>query len=284
MIDLKNVTYKIKEDIDSLVYSEKISIENLSKCTKISKATLESISDGNPVDNSVCEKFYSYVYEGGYRLNLVKEEFLKETDKTVLFHGSKFGLTTVDVAGSRKNCDFGQGFYLGETFESTVSLVCENEDSCVYSFEINMDGLNVIRFGCTLEWMLAICYFRGRIKEYESSQTIRELIEKINAADIIVAPIADNRMFYIMSLFSDGDINHNVAIHSLSASSFGNQYVIKTEKALKQIKCIEKYYVCAAERRHYINQLDQRTYSIDTKLKLAKRKYTEGKYIEEIFK
>lgn len=42
---------------------------------------------------SVYEKFYSYIYNNGYRINSVKEDILKETSiKKVLFHGSKRGL------------------------------------------------------------------------------------------------------------------------------------------------------------------------------------------------
>ena len=284
MLDLTNINYKIKNDIEFFIEAEKIDMETLSKETGISKVTLNEIKKDKNTTKQVYEKFYSYVFECGYRLNLVKEEFLKENSKCIYFHGSKNGLKTINIENSRKNCDFGSGFYLGETYASTVSFVCENPNSCEYSFEFDYKDLNVIKFDCSLEWMLAICYYRGYLKEYENNKIILDILNKMRDADVIIAPIADNRMFYIMSLFAGGDITENVAIHSLSASSLGNQIVLKTEKAINKLKFIEKYYISQNEKNYYVNLLNQRTEMIETKLKLAKREFKEGLYIEEILK
>ena len=132
--------------------------------------------------------------------------------------------------------------------------------------------------------MLALCYYRGTIKNYNSSNKIAEIVKQIQKADIIIAPIADNRMFYIMSLFANGDITSEVAIHSLSASFMGKQYVIKTSEAMKHLKPIEKYYLCQEEKNDYIDALNKRTQEIETKLKMAKRTYRDGLFIEEILK
>ena len=284
MLDLSNMSFNILNDINSFLESEKIDIEILAKNTGISKATLYEIMEGKPTIKQVYEKFYSYIYNIGYRINLVKEEFLMETKAKVLFHGSKNGLINVNANGSRKNCDFGEGFYLGESYSSTVSFICENNDSCVYSFELNENDLKIVRFSCSLEWMLAICYFRGYIKDYENNDLIRKIVDRINNSDMVIAPIADNRMFYIMNQFANGDITENVAIHSLSASSLGNQYILKTDNAINNLKAIEKYYVSQSEKAFYIKQLNQRTEMIETKLKLAKREFKDGLYIEEILK
>ena len=282
MLDLTNMNYNVLNDINNIIQSEKIDIETLSKLTGISKVTLNEIMNGKLSTKQVYEKFYSYIYDIGYRINLVKEEFLMETNKKILFHGSKNGLKIIRADGSRKNCDFGEGFYLGESYSSIVSFICENNDSCVYSFELDTDELKVINFSCSLEWMLAICYYRGSIKEYENHKMIKKIIEKIKEADLIVAPIADNRMFYVMTQFANGDITENVAIHSLSASSLGNQYILKTDKAINSLKAIEKYYISQNEKAFYIKNLNQRTEMIETKLKLSKREYIVGLYIEEI--
>ena len=101
---------------------------------------------------------------------------------------------------------------------------------------------------------------------------------------VFLAAIADNKMFYIMSQFTNGDINANIALHSLSASKLGLQYVFRTNKAINNLIPIENYYISAPEREDCIKQLIQRSFEIDTKLKLAKREFKEGLYIEEILK
>ena len=265
--------------------SEQKNIDEIAKATTISRTTIYEILHLNNIALSVYEKFYSYIYNIGYRINSVKEDLLKETSlKKVLFHGSKRGLENISIEGSRKNCDFGQGFYLGETYEQALSFVCENKQSSVYSFTCDLENLNILEFNCSLEWMLAICYYRGTLGMFSDSTIVKEIIQKINDADVIIAPIADNRMFYIMTLFAGGEINANVALHSLSASKLGKQYIFKTQKALKQIVPIEKYYLCQEEKDDTIKKLSMRTLEIETKLKLSKREFREGLFIEELLK
>jgi hypothetical protein len=130
--------------------------------------------------------------------------------------------------------------------------------------------------------MLAICYFRGYLDKYLNSPKIAEISDKIQHADLIIAPIADNRMFYVMSLFANGDITDKVALHSLSASSLGNQYIFKSDKGLNSLQFIEKLFVSKREKDFYIQQLSLRTELIESKLKLAKREFKDGLYIEEL--
>ncbi|WP_026504372.1 DUF3990 domain-containing protein [Butyrivibrio sp. NC3005] len=278
-----NCEYKIKEDIDFIIETEKINKIELSKKTGISRVTLDGISKNKKTTDSVCEKFYSYVYESNYRINTVKEELIKEKYGEVLFHGSKNGLSQVSINGSRDNCDFGNGFYLGENYNQALSFVCENEKSSVYSFRYSLKDLNICRFDCSMEWMLAICYHRGTLGAYSDNEKVRKIVEKINKADVIIAPIADNKMFYVMAQFTDGEINADVALHSLSASRLGFQYIFKTEMALEKLIPIEKYYLCRPERVECKKLLIERGFEIDTKLRLAKREFKTGLYIEEIF-
>ena len=283
MIDVKYLKYSIANDINNFINIWNGNIEDCSYRTGISKATIYEILKSNKTTGTVYEKFYSSIYRAGYRLNSVKEDFLKETTKNkILFHGAKEQIFEITHNGSRKNCDFGKGFYLGETYDQALSFVNENRNSSVYSFELLPNSLKIVEFSCDLEWMLAICYFRGNLKEYKNSPLIKKIINKVKKADIIIAPIADNNMFYIMSSFVKGEINCDVAIHSLSTSKLGKQYVFKTEKSLEFLKPIEKYYLCQREKEDCGNRLKQRGLEIETKLKLAKREYRNGLFIEEI--
>ena len=120
-----NCEYKIKEDIGFILEAEKINKLDLSVATKISRTTIDSIEKKGYTTEEVCEKLYAYIYDNNYRINSVKEELIKEKYGTVLFHGSKKGLSDITVSGSRDNCDFGNGFYLGETYNQALSFVCE---------------------------------------------------------------------------------------------------------------------------------------------------------------
>lgn len=279
-----NLDYNICSDINFILESEKITVLELSQLTNISRSTLLEISKSGKTIKNVYEKLYSYLYNSKYRINTVKEELLKEKFPNVLFHGSKYGLESISIDGSRKNCDFGNGFYTGETYDHALSFVCEYDNSSVYSFKYSLENLKVKRFDCSLEWMLAICYFRGTIGAYANTKYIKSIVEELDDVDVIIAPIADNKMFYIMAQFAEGKINADVALHSLSASKLGLQYVFRTEKALSKIEPIEKYYVCNLEKELYSDKLIERSMEVDTKMKLVQREYKNGLFIEEILK
>ena len=51
--------------------------------------------------------------------------------------------------------------------------------------------MKINEFDCSMDWMHAICYFRGTIKEYVESSRIQHIIKKIGDADIVITPIAD---------------------------------------------------------------------------------------------
>ncbi len=279
-----NCRYKIKEDIEFILEAERINKLELSEMTRISRTTLDAIEKKGMATDEICEKLYSYIYGQKYRINSVKEELIREKYGMVLFHGSKYGLSDISVTGSRDNCDFGNGFYLGQTYNQALSFVCEYDKASVYSFKYSREGMKCLEFDCSLDWMIAICYFRGTIRNYAKSERVKAVIDKVEKADVIIAPIADNKMFYVMSQFAEGEINADVALHSLSASRLGLQYILKTEKALKNLVPIERYYLSVPEREDCRKKLIERGYEIDTKLKLAKREYRNGLYIEELLK
>lgn len=276
--------YNIKEDVRFILEAEKMNSTELSEKTRVSRVTLDAIEKQGKAREDVCEKIYAYAYANKYRINSVKEELLKEKYHDVLFHGSKHGLSEVMIASARNNCDFGKGFYLGETYHQALSFVCEKEKSCVYSFRYSLDGLKIKKFECNLEWMLAICYYRGTLKEFSSNPMIVRIVEEVENADVVIAPIADNKMFYVMAQFTEGEINADVALHSLSASKLGLQFIFRTEEALQNLIPIEKFYLSNPEREDCRRFLNERSYEIDTKLKLAKREFKTGLYIEEILK
>lgn len=283
MIDVTKLSYESGKDLEFLQEALNQTSDDLSKEIGLSKAAYYELLNGNIVPSNTLEKVYSYIYEKGFCLNSVKEDLLKESTKDfVLFHGSRTGLKIISETGSRVNCDFSNGFYLSEKYEHAISFVCEAKHPSVYSFTCNMENLNILRFDCSMDWMLAICYFRGTINEYKNASMIQSIIKKVNDADVIIAPIANNRMFYIMTLFANGEINADVALHSLSASKLGLQYVFKTQKGLDKLVPREKYYLCLKERIDCKQAMIRRTNEIETKLKFCKREYKNGLYIEEL--
>ena len=225
----------------------------------------------------------------------IKEDigFILETEKInsiELSERTKVSRTTLDAIEKKGKArdDVYEKFYsYAYANKYRINSVKEElikEKSSVYSFKYSLSDLKIKRFDCNLEWMIAICYYRGTLREFASNQMVSKIVAEIEAADVIIAPIADNKMFYVMAQFTDGEINADVALHSLSASKLGLQFIFKTDKALQNLVPIEKYYLSNPEREDCRKLLNERSYEIDTKLKLAKREFKTGLYIEEILK
>ncbi len=232
--------------------------------------------------------FYGMAFRRGIRLNKIKEQLYKEEysngSHRVLFHGAKTVIDgKLDITKSRKNNDFGQGFYCGENLEQSVMFVLGFPKSSLYMIDFDPAGLREKRFTVDRDWMLSIAYFRGRLKEFENSAVISELIAGIKGIDYIIAPIADNRMFEIIDSFVEGEITDVQCKHCLSATNLGNQYVFLTEKALGQIQILEHCYLCSEEKEYYLRSgRESVNISLD-KVKIARKQYRgQGRYIEEI--
>lgn len=279
--------YLIKKDLKVIIEESEYSIDDIAKKTGVSSRTLDNILSESVIpNNDIIDKIYSYAYDEGYRFNKVKEEIFKETyNKLVLFHGASKTIEEIKANGSRDNCDFENGFYLGETYSQASSFVYDVPLSSVYSFTFDLTDLKVVKFETNIEWMLLVCHFRKMINEFDNNSIILDLLSKIEDADVIIAPIADNKMFNIMRQFGEGDITTIQAIHSLATSGLGNQYVLKTEKAISHLKEIERLFISSSERQAISKIMEDRGSEIDTKLKLSKREFRgEGQYIDELFK
>ena len=281
--------YKINEDLKLIREMFELSQEEMSLSIDIDKKTITRIeNDENYPTNETLEKIYNYAYKKGIKINKIKEMMYKEENpkSKIIFHGSK-NIIEGEISPNygRVNNDFGNGFYCGESIEQTTSFVSRFQDSSIYILKFDNKNLKCEFFDVNQEWMLAVAYFRGKLKEYENNEIIKNIIEKVKNSDYVIAPIADNRMFRIIDRFIDGEITDEQCKHCLAATNLGNQYVFLTEKATSKISILERCYIARAEREFYYKQKEEDVNDSDNKVKFALIKYKrEGKYIEEILK
>ncbi len=249
------------------------------------------LNNRKTIDSSNLERLYSYAYEKGIVFNGIYERLYKEeyaiNNKVVLFHGAKkvFSMPIDFVGHSKKRNDFGVGFYLGETFEQAANYISFLDAHDVYCFKLDLAGLKAFKFEMNTDWMIAIAYFRGWIDDYKDCGIVRNILEKINDCDVIIAPIADNRMFDIIAEFIEGSITDEQCKHSLAATNLGFQYVLKTEKAIRNATLIQRMFVCEKEKEKCIENRTSLTNSGMQKVRMARIEYKgKGRYFEEMFK
>lgn len=280
--------YNFSEDLKSIreilgfsqsELAEKIGVEQVT----ISRTELKKTEPSA----RLLEAVYSFAFDKNININKLKEMFWRDdlgANEKLLFHGAKTEIDgEIDIHKGRKNNDFGQGFYTGESYEQAISFVSGFGNSSVYYIRFDDRDLKCKRYEVNQEWMMTIAYYRGTLDEYKDHPAVKALIEQSRNCDYIIAPIADNRMFQIINSFIEGELTDEQCKHCLAATNLGMQYIFVSEKAVSQAKLIERCYISQNERKYYKNIRLEESKLGANKVKLARKQYRgKGRYIDEI--
>ena len=164
-----------------------------------------------------------------------------ELDKgrVLLYHGSKSGIEGDIAPKSRKQCDFGEGFYMGTEPSQALTLICDYESAKFYIVSISVDNLAVLDVPADLEWAMIVAYHRGRMEKIKGTPFYSKYQEMTKDKDLIIGSTANDRMFFVIDNFFIGNITDAALINSLSALELGKQYVVVTRKGCDAVR-IEK--------------------------------------------
>jgi hypothetical protein len=231
------------------------------------------------------ERIYGFIYDKNIKLNEIKVEAYKRTHNVVLFHGAKDELKgELSLDYSRSDVDFGVGFYTGDNYNQSLDFICQTKTGSVHILDVDYSDLKVLNLDVSLEWIILIAINRGKLDKYKSTKLYQELTEKLNSYDVIIAPIADNRMFTTIDDFTNYAITTEQAIHAIKDLSLGKQIVFKTKKALDHIKILERLFITKDEKRVAIKGKIQKIMDADSFVTQAYQKYIrKGLYINEVF-
>ena len=162
-----------------------------------------------------------------------------EKGRVLLYHGSKAGIEGNIAPKSRKQCDFGEGFYMGTEPSQALTLICDYESAKFYIVSISVDDLAVLDVPADLEWAMIVAYHRGRMEKIKGTPFYSKYLEITKDKDLVIGSIANDRMFFVIDNFFIGNITDAALINSLSALELGKQYVAVTQKGCDAVR-IEK--------------------------------------------
>ncbi len=283
---------EVRKEISLICEVLKMTEQELADILDVTYETINNWKNNRKIiDSTNLEKLYSFAYKNGIRFNKIYEQFYKEDfyedNEVILFHGAKksFSLPIDFETNSKKKNDLGIGFYMGETFDQTANYISSFGTNSIYCFRLDLNNLKIYKFEVDNDWVIAIAYFRGWIDEYKNSKIVQNILNKIENCDVIIAPIADNRMFDIISDFIEGNITDEQCRHSLAATNLGLQYVLKSKKAVNNSYFIQEMFLSNREREECFKNSKLLENDGVQKVKLAKIEYKgKGKYFEELIK
>lgn len=153
-----------------------------------------------------------------------------------LYHGSNLEIKSPQILESDRKLDFGTGFYLTSSYEQAEKwaiLTAKRRGEgkpviSVFEYEDNKNSeLNILKFeNADIEWLHFVSGNRN-------NQPIR------NDYDIIIGPVANDKTMPVISLYFTGVYSEEETIKRLLPQKLQDQFVFKTEKALKQLNYVE---------------------------------------------
>ena len=114
----------------------------------------------------LCKERNVPVYDITLKKIAEESEAIKlEANRVLLYHGSKFGIEGAIEPKSRKQCDFGKGFYMGTDPGQALTLICDYEKSKFYIVSVNLDELANVEVPADIDWAMLVAYNRGKMEK-----------------------------------------------------------------------------------------------------------------------
>ena len=206
-----------------------------------------------------------------------------DSNRVLLYHGSKSGIEGKISPLSRKQCDFGKGFYMGTEPAQALTLICDYEKSKLYIISIGTDELAHLEVPTDIDWAMIVAYHRGRMEKINDTPFYKKYRDMTADKDLIIGSIANDRMFYVIDNFFIGNITDAALINSLSALKLGKQYVAVTQKGCDAVR-VECEVPLSYLERLFIKDVaeENRVRGVSLANDICKKYRREGKFFDEI--
>lgn len=206
-----------------------------------------------------------------------------DSNRVLLYHGSKSGIEGTIEPKSRKQCDFGKGFYMGTDPGQTLTLICDYEKSKFYIVSVSTENLALIEVPADIDWAMLVAYHRGKKEKIDGTPFYNKYRDMTQDKDLIIGNIANDRMFFVIDNFFVGNVTDMALVNSLSALQLGKQYVVISQKGCDAVR-IEAEVELSYLERLFIKEIaeENRARGISLANDICKNYRREGMYFDEI--
>lgn len=214
-----------------------------------------------------------------------KYRYVHDDDRLILYHGSKQGIVGDIQPKSRKDCDFGVGFYTGTDTIQPLTLVCGEPNPKFYVVDLKLEGLKVLEMELGLEWAMVVAYHRGYMDIIKGTEMYEKYAHFLDGYDMVIGYIANDRLYTELTRFFNGDITDVALMNCLVALDLGKQYVAKTQKGCDAFSIVTEsdiYQMELLALREKSAIRRKESYAIASEIEKKYRR--EGKYFDEILR
>lgn len=211
--------------------------------------------------------------------------YVQVSGKIRLFHGSKKGICGKIRPISRSFCDFGAGFYMGTNPDQVRGLVSSFPSPFFYELELDADkvGRDNILILDGMDWVYAVLACRGTVADFNELEVSKKILKKLNSVDLVIGPIADDRMMAAMRRFEANGLTDEGLRRCLLAVDYGFQYAAKTQKCCDAIEIISRKGLTPAQLIDFNKYAEnQRQKSCGIVEHVARECLRQGQYLSEM--
>lgn len=269
-----------------------LSQAELAERLNVSFATVNRWENGHAVPNKLaqtalydlCKEKNVSVYDMMLkRISMVAENLKLENGRMLLYHGSKAGIEGAIEPRSRKQCDFGCGFYMGTEPTQALTLICDYEKSKFYIVSIGTEELEHLKVAADINWAMLVAYHRGKMEQIQGTSFYNKYRDMASGKDLMIGSIADDRMFYVIDNFFVGNVTDKALVSSLSALQLGKQYVAVTQKGCDAVRVEAEISLSYLERMFMRDVSEQnRARGVSLANEICKNYRREGLFFDEI--
>lgn len=269
-----------------------LSQAELAERLNVSFATVNRWENGHAVPNKLaqtalydlCKEKNVSVYDMMLkRISMVAENLKLENGRMLLYHGSKAGIEGAIEPRSRKQCDFGCGFYMGTEPTQALTLICDYEKSKFYIVSIGTEELEHLEVAADINWAMLVAYHRGKMEQIQGTSFYNKYRDMASGKDLMIGSIADDRMFYVIDNFFVGNVTDKALVSSLSALQLGKQYVAVTQKGCDAVRVEAEISLSYLERMFMRDVSEQnRARGVSLANEICKNYRREGLFFDEI--
>ena len=145
-----------------------------------------------------------------------------------------------DLDHGRANADFSKGFYLSPDKEFVLrwAKFRKGETTYINTYELETEGLSIRVFHKEEAWFEYI---------FNNRHFMKDLYEE----DVIIGPIANDTIYDTFGIISSGLLSTKEAMALLMIGEEYTQVVLKSQRALEQLRFIESEIVKEEDIREY---------------------------------
>lgn len=254
--------------------------------------TVNRWENGRTVPNKLAQSaIYAFCKEKAvpvYEMTLKKiaetaEAVKPEAGRVLLYHGSKAGIEGAIEPRSRKQCDFGRGFYMGTDPGQALTLICDYEKSKFYIVSMDTGTLAQMEVPANIDWAMLVAYHRGRMEKISGTAFYNKYRDMTANQDLVIGNIANDRMFFVIDNFFVGNITDAALVNSLSALQLGKQYVAVSQRGCDAVRIEAEVQLSYLERAFIRNTAEEnRAKGISLANDICRKYRREGLFFDEI--